>query len=193
MLPWPSPGRRLPWRWPHELDVHHARMPELHGDNLAGRHLVRLCDLPRHSRGQAGLNLWLRRNGVWTRGPPAGRSAVRPEPNAVAGVPLARFNRLGAGAGDLTMGVPPSHQLAYFDFRDNLAADLRAGLVGQAPAQLMARARACAGVDAARAAEWTERFWNDLKRGLAQCRGATDGPPPAPSARRLRDGVACPH
>ena len=67
----------------------------------------------------------------------------------------------------MTMALHQDHPGAYFDFRDNLAVDLRAGLVGQAPADLMARARSCAGVDAAHAAEWTERFWNDLKRGLA--------------------------
>jgi len=69
------------------------------------------------------------------------------------------------------MALPPDHPLSYYDCRDNLASDLRAGLVGQQPAQLFQRVATCAGVDAAQAAEWTERFWNDLKRGLAHRRG----------------------
>jgi len=56
--------------------------------------------------------------------------------------------------------------LEYFNFRDNLAGDIRAGLVQQSPEALMHRARTCSGVDVAQSAEWTERFWNDLKRGL---------------------------
>jgi hypothetical protein len=67
--------------------------------------------------------------------------------------------------------MSPDNPLAYFDFRDGLAEDLRNGLVGQTPAQVMARGLACAGVDTATAAEWTERFFEDLKRGLARRRG----------------------
>jgi hypothetical protein len=69
------------------------------------------------------------------------------------------------------MGVHPNHPLAYFNFRDDLATDVRAGLAGQRPAELLERARTCAGVDIAVAAEWTERFLNDLKRGLDRRRG----------------------
>jgi hypothetical protein len=61
--------------------------------------------------------------------------------------------------------------LAYYDFRNNLAGDIRAGLVRQSPEALMARACACSGVDAAQAGEWTERFCSDLLRGLARSAG----------------------
>ena len=65
------------------------------------------------------------------------------------------------------MNLPADHPLSYFEFRDQLAADMRMGLCGQSPESIMARARACSGLDPALAAEWTERFWRDLQRGLA--------------------------
>jgi hypothetical protein len=68
------------------------------------------------------------------------------------------------------MAVNPDLAVSYYNFRDAIAADLLIGLVGQSPESLLARARECAGVNAAVAGEWTERFWNDMRRGLARRR-----------------------
>jgi len=109
--------------------------------------------------------LWLWRDGSWPNRPAAGRISLRSKSAPLAGESVARADRLGANG--VTMALQPDHPLAYFDFRDNLASDIRNGLAGQTPETFMARARRCAGVDAAQAGEWTERFWSDLQRGLA--------------------------
>jgi hypothetical protein len=59
----------------------------------------------------------------------------------------------------------------YFNFRDALASDIRQGLIGQTVGQIVERARACSGLDPAQSAEWAERFFNDLKRGLDRKQG----------------------
>ncbi len=69
------------------------------------------------------------------------------------------------------MAVHPDHPVAYYNFRDNLAADLRAGLVGPTPGAMLDRARACAGVEPGRAAQWVERFYADMGRDVARRHG----------------------
>jgi hypothetical protein len=57
--------------------------------------------------------------------------------------------------------------LDYFNFRDNLADDIRRGHVEATPKALFDRARDCAGVDYVTAAEWAERFLDNLNHHLA--------------------------
>ncbi len=90
------------------------------------------------------------------------------QPYSLPSVPQPRLDHCRPGAGAVVLH--PDHPLAYYEFRDHLATDLSAGVVGQTPGHLMQRAVTCAGVDAARAGEWTERFWNDLKRGIERRR-----------------------
>lgn len=58
--------------------------------------------------------------------------------------------------------------LAYFNFRDALAADLVHGLVGQSAEELMDRAKSCSGADPAQVGAWLERFFDDLRREVAR-------------------------
>ena len=56
--------------------------------------------------------------------------------------------------------------LAYFNFRDHLADDLRRGYVDGDFHSLFARTRDCAGVDENTAGRWAERFCRDIARHL---------------------------
>ncbi len=58
------------------------------------------------------------------------------------------------------------HPLAYFNARDNLAADVRHGIVAADPATLVAHMSKCAAVDRNTAAQWVERFHADVARRL---------------------------
>ena len=65
------------------------------------------------------------------------------------------------------MSDAPGSDLSYFEFRDHMASDLRSKLVNPDVESLLNRARSCAGVDPATAAEWVERLRSDLVRHLA--------------------------
>jgi hypothetical protein len=52
--------------------------------------------------------------------------------------------------------------LDYFNFRDHMADDIRRGHVETTPKALFDRARDCAGVEYAVAAEWADRFIQGL-------------------------------
>jgi len=56
--------------------------------------------------------------------------------------------------------------LSYFTIREHMAADLRRGLVDATPEALCERMRACALVDRAEAAEFTQRFLDDIALAL---------------------------
>ena len=56
--------------------------------------------------------------------------------------------------------------LDYYNFRDNLADDLRRGHVASDFGSLFARTRDCAGVDEGTAGRWAERFCRDIARHL---------------------------
>ena len=77
------------------------------------------------------------------------------------------------------------NDLAYFDFRDHLADDLRRGHVTGDFCSLFARTRDCAGVDEATAGRWAERFCRDLARHLepklTRAQPATSTPPRRPA------------
>jgi hypothetical protein len=55
---------------------------------------------------------------------------------------------------------------AYHVAREELAHDLRVGVVGQSPEAIFEHVRASAGVPASTAAWFTERFFADLRRHL---------------------------
>ena len=61
---------------------------------------------------------------------------------------------------------------SYWDFRDRLAGDVKQRRVGVMPERIVQHAREHYGLDAATAAEWTERFLADLRAGLKQRRKA---------------------
>jgi len=136
----------------------------MHGDDIAIREHLYVLGVPRGGGGRAQLDLWLWRDRPRSNGPAAGRISMCAKSPSVAGEPVACSDRACAGG---MMALPPDHPLAYFDFRDDLASDIRNGLAGQTPESFMARARRCAGVDGAQAGQWIERFFNDLKRGMA--------------------------
>jgi hypothetical protein len=58
--------------------------------------------------------------------------------------------------------------LAYDDFRNHLAADIRRGLAGNGTLAIFERAAACSHHPEAKSGEWTERFLRDLERGVAR-------------------------
>lgn len=68
----------------------------------------------------------------------------------------------GAALRTQSIGRKPS---SYFDFRDRLAGDVRAKRAGQTAAAMTQHGTDHYGLDAAQAAEWTERFLADLRSG----------------------------
>ena len=95
--------------------------------------------------------------------PPPSRPAVR------ADVPARTLPRmLGPSAIEHMDGRHLAAGLAFFDFRDRLAADLRSNRVKPAPAAIVAHAADRYGLDCADAAEWCERFLDGLQRDLAR-------------------------
>lgn len=60
--------------------------------------------------------------------------------------------------------------LAYYESRENLAHDLRSGLVAQTPEAIAAHVREAAGVPASTTAWFTERFFADLRRHLERAK-----------------------
>ena len=58
--------------------------------------------------------------------------------------------------------------LQYFTLREHIAADLRRGILEQSAESIAKSIASAAQVDKATAAEFTERFLNDLKRGIAR-------------------------
>lgn len=60
------------------------------------------------------------------------------------------------------------HLQSYWDFRDRAADDVRGRRVGLSPEGLSNHAREHYGLDAATAAEWTERFLADIRAGIKQ-------------------------
>ncbi len=84
----------------------------------------------------------------------------RPRPLLVRMAPSSQADR-AAEPGPRFVG-----QLGFWDFRDRLAADLRAGRTGQTAAAIVAHAHRAYGLDQADAAEWTERFLAHIRREL---------------------------
>jgi hypothetical protein len=62
--------------------------------------------------------------------------------------------------------------LAFYDFRDRLAADIRSGRVHGDPAAIVSHATDHCGLGAGDAAEWTERFFASIGRDLERRRTA---------------------
>lgn len=58
--------------------------------------------------------------------------------------------------------------LQYFTLREHISADLRRGILEQSAEGIAKSIASAARVDKATAAEFTERFFNDLKRGIAR-------------------------
>lgn len=58
--------------------------------------------------------------------------------------------------------------MAYEEFRDNLAGDIRRRLAGKGTLGIFERAAACSNHIEAKSGEWAERFLLDLERGLAR-------------------------
>lgn len=71
--------------------------------------------------------------------------------------------------------------LAFYDFRDRLAGDLRRGLVRPDPAALVEHGAFCAGIERAQAADWTWRFLAALQRESAGRKTRAGERPRAPA------------
>ncbi len=84
----------------------------------------------------------------------------KPRPVLVKVAPSSQTDRTGEP------GRRFAGQLGFWDFRDRLAADLRAGRTGQTAAAIVAHAHRAYGLDQADAAEWTERFLAHIRREL---------------------------
>lgn len=64
--------------------------------------------------------------------------------------------------------LPSSHPLAYWNFRDRLAGDFRQNRVRPTAELIIQHASIGYGLDAAQAAEWTERFLHRVERDLGR-------------------------
>ncbi len=151
-------------RWPHDLDVLGPCLSGLPWYDITIWNQVHLFHMQGGIDRLTDWNLRLRCDGDRAPWRKVRRLPLHQEHFAVTSVSFARADHCG-----LKM-LPPDHPLAYFDFRDALSQDLLSGLVGQSVDQLIARSKACSGVDAAQAAEWLERFIGDIRRVLARRR-----------------------
>jgi hypothetical protein len=66
---------------------------------------------------------------------------------------------------------PLDHALSYYNFRDNLAGDIRSGRCEPNIDAIARRVRDCSGLQPHEAAELTERFLNSITRELSRRRG----------------------
>jgi hypothetical protein len=62
--------------------------------------------------------------------------------------------------------LPFGHRLAYWQFRDCMAEDIRGKRVHPTPERIVQHAAAVYGINTADAAEWTERLMFHLQRDL---------------------------
>lgn len=73
-----------------------------------------------------------------------------------------------AGGAALRTQSLDKHLQSYWDFRDAIAGDIRAGRCKGDAAGTVRHAQSTYGLPASQAAEWTERFHADLRAGLKQ-------------------------
>jgi len=130
---------------------------------------MRLCRLrysgARGARGHLRLRHPRRRARQCTQPLP-----LRAQPLAFAGVTGGDRHRLREHAMTRATFRTRGGHLTFYDLRDTVAGDLRAGRVRPTPEALAARAATLGGTGQAEAAEFTERFLRHLERNLARAR-----------------------
>jgi len=74
------------------------------------------------------------------------------------------------GGGSLRPQSMAGHSHSYFEYRDRISDAIRSGAVGAKAEELIAHSTSFFGLSLTQSAEWVERFFDDLARGLKQHR-----------------------